>query len=106
METDQKSQTKVLVFGAGTIGSYYTYKLDKANIDVTLLARGERYKYLNEHGVELIDEITKNKFSSKIRVIDHIAPDEVFDFVIVLVLEIVQMAFEVDGFGFVLLVVA
>ncbi len=85
METKQKYQTKVLVFGAGTIGSYYTYKLNEANIDVTLLARGERYLYLKDHSVELIDEITKKKFSSKLRVIDHIDPDEVFDYVIVIV---------------------
>ncbi|MCK5101444.1 MAG: ketopantoate reductase family protein [Cyclobacteriaceae bacterium] len=85
METKQNFHPKVLVFGAGTIGSYYTYKLNEANIDVTLLARGDRYAYLKEHGVKLIDEITKTKFSSKIRVIDHIDPDEVFDFVIVLV---------------------
>lgn len=85
METKQKAQLKILIFGAGTIGSYYTYKLSKADIDVTLLARGKRYTYLKKHGVELIDELTKKKFSTKIKVIDHINPDEVFDFVIVLV---------------------
>jgi len=85
METMQKDRPKVLVFGAGTIGSYYAYKLNEAKVNVTLLARGERYLYLKEHGVELIDEITKKKFSSTVRVIDHIDPDEVFDFVIVLV---------------------
>ena len=85
METKQNFQAKVLVFGAGTIGSYYTYKLNNANIDVTLLARGARYEYLKENGVELFDEITKKKFSSKIKVIDHIDPDEVFDFVLVIV---------------------
>ncbi|MCD4695231.1 MAG: hypothetical protein K8S16_03235 [Bacteroidales bacterium] len=85
MNNKQKNSRKVLVFGAGTIGSYYTFKLNKANIDVTLLARGERYKYLKEHGVELFDEISKKKFSSKIKVIDTIDPDEVFDFVMVIV---------------------
>jgi len=76
---------KVLVFGAGTIGSYYTYKLSKVDIDVTLLARGERYRYLKEHGVKLIDELTKKTFSSKVKVIDHIDSDEVFDYVIVII---------------------
>ena len=80
-----KNLFKVLVFGAGTIGSYYTYKLSKAGVDVTLLARGERYTYLKEHSLKLIDELTKKKFSTKIKVIDHINPEEVFDFVIVLV---------------------
>ena len=61
METKQNFQPKVLIFGAGTIGSYYTYKLNEANIEVTLLARGARYEYLKEHGLELIYEITKKK---------------------------------------------
>ena len=85
METKQNFNPKVLVFGAGTIGSYYTYKLNNAHIDVTLLARGARYEYLKEHGVELIDEITEKNFSSSIKVIDHIDPDEAFDFVLVIV---------------------
>jgi len=85
MKNKRKNSRKVLVFGAGTIGSYYTYKLNEANIDVTLLARRERYRYLKENGVELFDEISKKKFSSKIKVIDNIDPDEVYDFVMVIV---------------------
>lgn len=82
---ESKEKNKVLIFGAGTIGTYYAYKLNEANINVTLLARGERYLHLKEHGVELIDELSKKKFASKIRVIDKIDPDEVFDFVMVIV---------------------
>lgn len=64
METKKNFHPKVLVFGAGTIGSYYTYKLDNANIDVTLLARRARYEYLKEHSIELIDEFTKKKLTN------------------------------------------
>ena len=85
MEAKSENHKKVLIFGAGTIGSYYTYKLNDANVDVTLLARGERYKYLKKHGVQLINEITKVRCSSKIKVIDHINPEEAFDFVVVIV---------------------
>jgi len=85
MKTKKEDLKKVLIFGAGTIGSYYAYKLNKAIVDVTLLARGKRYEFLKENGIELIDELTKKKFSAKIRVIDHIDQNEVFDFVIVLV---------------------
>lgn len=85
MATKQKNHKKILIFGAGTIGSYYAYKLNEAGVDSKLLARGERFKYLKENGIELVDEITKNKFHSTINVIDQINPDEVFEYVIVIV---------------------
>ena len=39
---------KVLVYGAGVIAAYLAYELKKKNEDVTILARGERYKELKE----------------------------------------------------------
>lgn len=85
METKNTNNSKVLIFGAGTIGSYYAYKLNNANINVTILARGDRYNYLKENGVQLIDELTGEEFSSKVRVINKIDPDEVFDYTLVIV---------------------
>ena len=42
---------KVLVYGAGVIAAYLAYELKKKNEDVTILARGERYKELKENGL-------------------------------------------------------
>ncbi len=44
-------QRKVLVFGAGVIGAYLTHVLIEAGNDVTILAREERAKSLNENGL-------------------------------------------------------
>lgn len=41
---------KVLFFGAGVLGSLYAARLHKAGSDVTILARGQRFKDIKEHG--------------------------------------------------------
>ncbi|HET7116606.1 MAG TPA: 2-dehydropantoate 2-reductase N-terminal domain-containing protein [Hanamia sp.] len=42
---------KILVYGAGVIGSIYAAKLFDAKNDVTLLARGKRYENLQQNGL-------------------------------------------------------
>lgn len=44
---------KVLVYGAGVIGSYLAHVLCAAGNDVTVLARGRRRKELEERGLEI-----------------------------------------------------
>ncbi len=42
---------KVLVFGAGVLGSLYAALLHEAGSDVTPVARGSRYEELSKCGV-------------------------------------------------------
>ncbi|MCU1513675.1 MAG: Ketopantoate reductase [Microbacteriaceae bacterium] len=44
---------KVLVYGAGVIGTLFAARLHEAGNDVSLLARGERLASLQENGVQL-----------------------------------------------------
>jgi len=75
---------KILVFGAGAIGSYYATKLYQAKIDVSILARGEKFKNIKEKGVIVEDFFTHQQTVSKIRVIDK--PDnEAYDLIMVIV---------------------
>jgi len=75
---------KILVFGAGVLGSYYAGKLYKANLDVTILARGEKYKHIKEKGVILENYFTHEKSILPVKVIEN--PDSVdFDLVLVFV---------------------
>jgi 2-dehydropantoate 2-reductase len=46
---------KLLVYGAGVLGSLYSVRLHEAGHDVSLLARGERLTALREHGVLLAE---------------------------------------------------
>ena len=75
---------KILVFGAGVIGSYYATKLYQSKIDVTILARGEKSKNIKEQGVIVEDFFTHQQTVSKIRVIDK-PNNEAYDLIIVAV---------------------
>jgi 2-dehydropantoate 2-reductase len=46
---------KILVYGAGVIGSLLAARLYEAGHDVSLLARGERLAALREHGIQLAE---------------------------------------------------
>jgi 2-dehydropantoate 2-reductase len=46
---------KILVYGAGVLGSLYSARLHEAGDDVSILARGERLTALREHGVLLAE---------------------------------------------------
>ncbi|GGF34273.1 ketopantoate reductase family protein [Subtercola lobariae] len=46
---------KVLVYGAGILGSLYSARLHEAGHEVSLVARGARLAALREHGVQLAE---------------------------------------------------
>lgn len=46
---------KLLVYGAGVLGSLFAARLHEAGQDVSLLARGERLAALRRHGVQLAE---------------------------------------------------
>ena len=75
---------KILIFGAGVIGSYYAAKLHQAKIDVSILARGEKFKKIKKKGIIVEDFFTHQQTVSKVRVIDM--PDnEAYDLIMVTV---------------------
>ena len=80
---------KVLVFGAGVIGSYYACKLYQSKIDVTILARGEKFENIKEQGVVIEDFWTGQQTVSKVRVINK--PDQEFYDLIMIVVQMVHV---------------
>jgi len=75
---------KTLIFGAGPLGSLYAYLLHKAGNDVTILARNEHYKFLQENGIVLVNEFTQEKIVEKVNVVDSLTEEDAYDLVIVL----------------------
>ena len=49
----QKEKIKILVCGAGILGSLYGARLKQSGQDVTILARGQRLAELLNHGIVL-----------------------------------------------------
>jgi len=76
---------KTLFFGAGPLGSVYVHLLYKNGEDVTILARGERYAWLQENGLVLLNEITGQRDSSHIKVVNELKLEDEYDLVVVLI---------------------
>ncbi|WP_256114403.1 ketopantoate reductase family protein [Streptomyces sp. MnatMP-M27] len=55
-ETGKRATMKLLVYGAGVLGSQFAVRMHEAGHDVALLARGERLASLRERGVRLAEE--------------------------------------------------
>jgi ketopantoate reductase len=76
---------RVLVFGAGVLGSLYAARWTEAGHDVTVLARGRRYEDIVEHGIVLVDFESDRRSTTPVRVVDRMPVDEPYDVCLVLV---------------------
>jgi 2-dehydropantoate 2-reductase len=76
---------RILVYGAGPVGSYLTYQLKDAGLDVTILARDKRLDYIRRYGVMLEPSNTGKKTSRKVSVIERLFPEDAYDLVLVTV---------------------
>jgi Ketopantoate reductase len=76
-------QMRILIFGAGVIGSAYAIKFIEAGIDVTLFARANRFKTLKENGLRYNEKGVENSIT--VNVIDTLENDDIYDFIFVTV---------------------
>ena len=76
---------KILIFGAGPLGSVYAHLLLKCGGDVSILARGKRYDWLSENGLVLRNDITGLRESSRPQVVKELRQDDEYDLAIVLI---------------------
>jgi 2-dehydropantoate 2-reductase len=76
---------KVLIIGAGVIGSFYAARLREGGVDVTLLARGRRLADLRGHGVVLESALGGRRSVTQVPLADWLDPDDEYDLAIVVV---------------------
>jgi len=76
---------KILIYGAGIIGSVYAARLHEAGSDVTLLARGGHYESLKENGVVIKNTLTGIQTRSIVPLIQQLNPGDFYDLIIVTV---------------------
>ena len=76
---------KILILGAGVIGSFNAARLAEGGQDVTLLARGRRLAELREHGVVLEDFRTGRRSTTQVPLVDRLGPEDAYDLAIVIV---------------------
>jgi 2-dehydropantoate 2-reductase len=75
---------KILVYGAGPLGSLFAARLLEGGHDVSLLARGQRLADLREHGIVLVDYYTNTQTVTRPHIIERLDPGDAYDLVLVI----------------------
>ena len=76
---------KLLVYGAGVIGSIFAGKIALRGFDVTILARNNRYREIKENGLILTNPLTNKTDRVNVKLIDTLTETDYFDFIIITV---------------------
>lgn len=75
---------RILVYGAGVLGTLFASRLKRAGQDVTVLARGTRLADIRAHGLVLENQSTDERTVTQVTAIDNLAPDATYDLVFVI----------------------
>jgi 2-dehydropantoate 2-reductase len=79
------ARPRLLVFGAGVLGSVYATRLSLAGNDVTVLDRGERVVELRERGLVVEDVLRGTRQRAHPTVIEVLRDDDRYDLALVIV---------------------
>jgi len=74
---------KILVYGAGVLGSYLAHTLIQAGNEVFMLARGERYKQLAQDGLVIQHYFQRKKTVDKISIVRSLEASDYYDIIFV-----------------------
>ncbi len=66
---------KILVFGAGVLGSVYAARLHEAGHDVRILARGRRLAEIRQHGIVLEELRSGQHLDAGVPAVESLDPD-------------------------------
>jgi len=74
---------KTLIYGAGPIGQWLALKLAQADLDVTVLARGDNLRTLEQQGIVIEDTATGERLEARVPLVDRLDPEDRYDLVVV-----------------------
>lgn len=75
---------KILVIGAGPLGSLFAARLQGGGHDVSLMARGDRLAQLRQHGLVLENVQTGEQSTYSVNLVEELAPEDAYDLVLVI----------------------
>ncbi len=75
---------RILVYGAGNIGSLYAALLKESGQDVSILARGKRLAEIREHGIELDNAVSGTRTTARLSAVERLDPQDDYDLVLVI----------------------
>ena len=83
---------RTLIYGAGPIGRWLALRLHQAGQDVTLLARNQTYRSLEQNGIEIVDGLTGERLTARPNLVDRLVPEDHHDLVVVAMQKAGRMA--------------
>ena len=81
----EKDKAKILVIGAGVNDSACASVLHNNGIDVKVLAKGKRYDEILSDGIIIDDPFKKTQRVTKVKVINTLNPDDIYDYILVVI---------------------
>ncbi len=74
---------KILIYGAGPLGSVFAASLHQAGHAVSLLARGQRLSDIRKHGVVIHNVHNDEWITAPVQAVERLEPDDAYDLVMV-----------------------
>ena len=74
---------KILVYGAGHIGSLYAALLHSSGQDVSILARGQRLAQISEHGICIEDADSGERLTANVKTVERLEQDDAYNVILV-----------------------
>lgn len=81
----RNTRVRLLVIGAGVVGSTYAERMARWGMDVSLLARGARLRELTNDGLWIRDALTNCRRTALVRLVSEVPADEHYDLALVAV---------------------
>ena len=77
--------SRILVYGAGAIGSIFAGKLAKYGNDITVLARGNRYEEIKAKGIILRNALTNKEEIMPVKCINELLAEDIYEYILIVV---------------------
>jgi 2-dehydropantoate 2-reductase len=74
---------KILVYGAGVLGSLYAARLKESGHDVTVLARGKRFDEIKAQGIVLEHALNGKRTTTAVALTAELKADDCYDLILV-----------------------
>ncbi|HBE79441.1 MAG TPA: ketopantoate reductase family protein [Firmicutes bacterium] len=77
--------SKILIYGAGVIGSIFAGMIAKSGYNITILARGKHHNELHQNGLVLNNCLSGEQIKLQVNLINVLNEDDIYDYIIVIV---------------------
>ena len=75
---------KILVYGAGVLGSLYAARFQESGQEVSILSRGQRLNDIQEYGIVLEDFRTGQRTTTPVKTVNRLDPEDAYDLIVVI----------------------